>query len=196
MSSTTILALPFSSPTFPSSFPLQTVTPTSNPSKSIQSFRITANPFPPLISLLCSPNPPSEQDALAQIASAHNLPSRDLIIVTVNDSRQTNVDTNTASGTHWSLLVYDIRANRAYCLDSLEPSLNGSVSHLLANRLSKMISARKPSFIQMKAPKQSNSYDCGMFPTPDINQASIAFPVFQRALHTFLFFHMCSQQHN
>lgn len=97
-----------------------------------------------------------------QIATANNLKNSELIILTVNDSRQSGITGNVASGTHWSLLALEPNANKAYYIDSLPHLPNLKVSKVLLGRIAKMLASSCPTLVELDAPRQRNSYDCGM----------------------------------
>lgn len=102
----------------------------------------------------------SDDDDLHQIASANRLKDKQLVLATVNNSREKEISSGPV-GSHWSLLVFYRPETTVFYLDSVAGTPNLSISKLIAHRLSRMVDAPSAKIQIMPVPKQTNSYDCG-----------------------------------
>uniref|UniRef100_A0A0E0F1C4 Ubiquitin-like protease family profile domain-containing protein n=1 Tax=Oryza meridionalis TaxID=40149 RepID=A0A0E0F1C4_9ORYZ len=102
-------------------------------------------------------------DATAVAAMVHDIASRLLVLFAVND----NEDLDNVGGTHWSLLVLDNTSgssSRFVHHDSL-----GTRNLVPAQRLAAMLRQALPGgdtippLVNASTPRQSNSYDCGIY---------------------------------
>lgn len=86
----------------------------------------------------------------------------DLFFLPVNDSKQQSMSDN---GTHWSLLIFDRCSHSFYHIDSIKNSQNVLAAQEIADKLSSYFEkgGNGSHIIQIQAPQQSNSYDCGVF---------------------------------
>ncbi|CAN9506574.1 unnamed protein product [Ophioblennius macclurei] len=97
-------------------------------------------------------------DELAVFLEPLDLASRRWVFLAVNDN-----SSQTAGGTHWSLLLYHHASNRFAHYDSQNGS-NSLHARRIAAKLEPFLGAgRKPPFVEEDCPPQQNSYDCGMY---------------------------------
>ncbi|KXS10432.1 cysteine proteinase [Gonapodya prolifera JEL478] len=83
-----------------------------------------------------------------------------VVFIPVND----NIATESAGGSHWSLLVYYRPLSTFFCFDSYH-GLNKAPASNTAKKLASVIHAgTSPKFhVIANAPQQSNGYDCGVY---------------------------------
>lgn len=97
-------------------------------------------------------------DELALFLEPLALSSRRWVFLAVNDN-----SSQTAGGTHWSLLLYHHSSNHFAHYDSQNGS-NSLHARRIANKLEPFMgSGRKAPFVEEQCPSQQNSYDCGMY---------------------------------
>lgn len=91
------------------------------------------------------------------------LSHRELLLLPVNDSLALNFSTSAGpSGSHWSLLVFERASDTFYHLDSLPSQSNEPRARTLVAKLKRLLKVPNARFVSLAAPRQQNSYDCGM----------------------------------
>jgi hypothetical protein len=83
------------------------------------------------------------------------------IFVPVNDGDGFEGTDSRGSGTHWSLLVFDMVNNVCWNCDSWG-NMNGKPAHLLHTAM-QVLTGRDIATRFIEAPQQSNTWDCGVF---------------------------------
>lgn len=106
-----------------------------------------------------------DDDELKQIVKTYDLLNKQLIVAVINDSMKIEVtcDDKQASGSHWSLLVFDRRQSQFFHLDSLPSALNARVCDKVVSRLKTLLSLRNACLVTLEVPLQRNLFDCGKF---------------------------------
>ena len=83
---------------------------------------------------------------------------REWIIVPINDA-----DDRVSRGSHWSLLVFNIKSNDALHLDSSRSRSNTSSAVAMAAILSSLSSRAPGQVTNVDAPTQSDGFSCGVY---------------------------------
>lgn len=100
----------------------------------------------------------TSQEEMALFLEPLNLPQKKVVFLAINDN-----SSQTAGGTHWSLLVYVGDKNCFSHYDSHTRS-NSVHARRVAGKLEAYLGRRgSAAFAEEKAPAQQNSYDCGMY---------------------------------
>ncbi|XP_043933432.1 sentrin-specific protease 8 [Protopterus annectens] len=99
------------------------------------------------------------QEELSIFLEPLDLSSKKLVILAVNDN-----SSQSAGGTHWSLLVYIRPLDTFNHYDTYSGS-NSSHAKRAATKLEAFVKTKrsKIQFVDEPAPAQQNSYDCGMY---------------------------------
>ncbi|XP_022953908.1 NEDD8-specific protease 1-like [Cucurbita moschata] len=87
-----------------------------------------------------------------------NLHEKKLIFFVVND----NSNVSSSGGSHWSLLVYCRKRNLFMHYDSLS-TMNSEPAFTLYESVSGYINYDPAEFMECRAPRQNNGYDCGLY---------------------------------
>lgn len=94
-------------------------------------------------------------------------PQKSHIFFPVNDSR----NMTKSGGCHWSLLVFESKSQKFFCLDSMSGGNNAS-ARKLANKVAPFLLSRPDEakkelsdkeFVIVSSPQQENMYDCGCY---------------------------------
>jgi sentrin-specific protease 8 len=101
----------------------------------------------------------SSPDEVAMFLAPLELPSKDLVLITVND----NDTVDQSGGVHWSLLSFIRKHNAFYHYDSMSKHNTLQAQRIASNLNLLLSSTETPSFNDIDCPQQSNSYDCGMY---------------------------------
>uniref|UniRef100_A0A3P9JTY9 SUMO peptidase family member, NEDD8 specific n=1 Tax=Oryzias latipes TaxID=8090 RepID=A0A3P9JTY9_ORYLA len=97
-------------------------------------------------------------DELALFLEPLNLTAHSWVFLAVNDN-----SSQTAGGSHWSLLLYHHSSNHFAHYDSQNGS-NSLHARRIASKLEPFLGpGRKALFMEEPCPPQQNSYDCGMY---------------------------------
>lgn len=95
------------------------------------------------------------------------LDEKELLVIPVNNATYNNNDEDSykiASGTHWSLLIYEKKTTTFLYYDSLQLDSSNQVAKVVSEKLSKYFKLSKAAeFISIQGPKQTNSFDCGVY---------------------------------
>lgn len=99
------------------------------------------------------------QEELSIFLEPLDLPSKKLVILAVNDN-----NSQSAGGTHWSLLAYIRALDTFKHYDSYSGS-NSVHARQVAVKLEAFLKTKRSKipFVDEPAPAQQNSYDCGMY---------------------------------
>lgn len=107
---------------------------------------------------------------LKQFIAPLHLPHKQLILLPLNSaaadpitiSKGKGNTLDTAVGVHWSLLVYDGRADSILHFDSAPGLPNTHLADDVKSRIHLILNTTAP-LQQIPIPRQSNSYDCGAY---------------------------------
>ena len=107
----------------------------------------------------------SDASELSVLLGPLDLASRDAIFLPINDSRDADAAN---SGSHWSLLVFERVSQSFTLLDSMPSRETLPIASIAATRLAAMLGVstgrmRAPRIAVPDVPRQTNSYDCGVF---------------------------------
>ncbi|XP_022988745.1 NEDD8-specific protease 1-like [Cucurbita maxima] len=102
-------------------------------------------------------NAPDWDTFIATVESL-NFHEKKLIFFTVND----NSNFSSSGGSHWSLLVYCRKRNLFMHYDSLH-MMNNESAFAIYESVNSYISYDSAEFMECRAPRQRNGYDCGLY---------------------------------
>lgn len=98
---------------------------------------------------------------LKSILMPHSLEQKKFVFFPVNDSSE--IQKLGGSGTHWSLLLWDVYHSVLYHFDSLG-TYNIHHAQLISEKLNAFYSSSTPiDLLNVKSPRQTNSVDCGIY---------------------------------